>query len=510
MIWFTVLLLISARADEACEKKIGKIAELACSGEPLDIGTAEIKLSEEAKELEEKQRKANIEEMLRAFKKKIRSLKRPVNKNANFLLFLSLAEQEIKEGVSPSNSVLSLKDKLKTPSVSVPVNFDGDEAALEACIRTKKEDKNIRVPDSCANLLAQVLTERAHRELFYDRENKGKGYNSRFIHQFSLEAEFSLRRNYLYQEVVMSQRIRIISENNEIYKKLNEAVEATLVDVKKTMKDFISKPSIIQSKEVREKMQEKIERIKFKGSRCLHKDSNSVAPLFMKNAGYNPKTEIFKFCRGVVDDGRISEYQLVHIISHELAHSIDPCNIQLDFKSNSAPMINFKESDNPIINFKESDNPEKIYPFPIIECLRSKGSVRAFRPKYPLYPFRPFCKDKDQMKESFCDWLAAEILFRHMNSNSKLSKNNENQHINGIASIFRLSCNPIDGLGPSKLGQDIGRHPAPIDRLERILLAHPGIRRKLCGENAKSDVKYCDPTIKPTNRSGDKSSSSIK
>ena len=202
----------------------------------------------------------------------------------------------------------------------------------------------------------------------------------------------------------------------------------------------------------------------------------------------------------MVDGRRISEYQLVDTISHELAHSIDPCNIQLDFKLNSAP----------IINYEGSDNPEKIYPFPIIECLRSEGSIQAFRPDYNSYPF-PFCHDKDQINESFCDWLSAEILFRHMNSNSKLSGNDKNQHINGIASLFRPACNPTDGLGPSRLGQDTdGPHPATIDRLERIFLAHPGIRRKLCGENVKSEVRYCDPTIKPTNRSGDKSSSSIK
>ena len=68
----------------------------------------------------------------------------------------------------------------------------------------------------------------------------------------------------------------------------------------------------------------------------------------------------------------------------------------------------------------------------------------------------------------------------------------------------------MNGLGPSKLGQDIGSYPTPIDRLERIIFAHPGIRRKLCGKNVKSELTYCDPTATPTNRSGDKPSSSIQ
>ena len=514
MIWFTLLLLISAKADEACEKKIGKIAELACSKKHLDIGKAEIKLSEEAKGLEEKQRKANIEKMVRAYKKKIRSLKKPLNKNADFLLFLSLAEQEIKTGRSPSEFLYSR---------SSDDFLDGDKVALEACIRTKKGDiNNIEDYDSCANFLAQVVTERAHGELFYDFDDDDDSYNP----SQNLELEVKLRENSLYKKVYESERRRIISKHDEIYEKFDEAIKATLVDVKKTMKDFISKPGIIQSEEVRKKMQKQIERIKFEGSSCLSEGIDSVAPLFYDGAGYNVKEEILTYCRGEVDGQRISEYQLIQLISHELAHSIDPCFIQFDFKSNSAP----------IINYEGSDSPEKIYPFPIIECLRSEDSIQAFRPNYRPYPHHyysmyydtqntpynshppsrpsrpppPFCHHDDQIGESFCDWLATEILFRHMNSNSKLSGNDKNQHINGIASIYRSHCYPKDGLGLSELGQDIGRHPASIDRLERITLAHPGIRRKLCGKNVKSKVRYCDPTIKPTNRSGDKSSSSIK
>ena len=499
MIWFTLLLLISAKADEACEKKIGKIAELACSKKPLDIGKAEIKLSEEAKGFKEKQRKANIEEMVGAYKKKIRSLERP---NENFLLFLSLAKQETKKGRLPSDSLLYL-EHWPNDAPSHKSNFEKDKAALEACIETKKAHRNIRVPESCANLLAQVLTERAHRKLFYNQEYKD--YNSG-----DLELEVKLRENSLYKEVLKSQRNSIISENNKIYEKFDETIEATLVDVKKTMKDFI-KPRIIQNEKVRKRMQDRIERIKFGGS-CLPKGSDTVKPLFIKSAFYNPRTETFTYCRGMVDGRRISEYQLVRTISHELAHSIEPCLIQFDFRSNS---------DDPIINYEGSDNPERIYPFSIIECLRSEDSIQAFRPNYRPYPHYfysmyydtqntpynphphphppsrpsrpppPFCHDKDQINESFCDWLASEILSRHMNSNLKLSGNDKNQHINGVASIFRPFCNPQDGLGTSRLGQDIGPHSMSIDRLERIILAHPGIRRKLCGKNVKSEVKYC-------------------
>ena len=499
MIWFTLLLLISAKADEACEKKIGKIAELTCSKKPLDIGTAEIRLSEEAKGLREKQKEANIGEMVRAFKKKIHSLKKPLNKNADFLLFLSLAEQEVKTGRSPREFLYH------RPSDEF---LDEDRAALEACIRTKKGDiNNIEDYDSCANFLAQVVTERAHGELFYNLDDPDNPSQN-------LGLEVELRENSLYKKVYESRRRRIISENNRIYKKFDESIEATLVDVKKTMKDFISKPSIIQSEKVRKKMQKKIGRIEFEGSSCLLEDIDTIAPLFEDGAFYNPRKETFEFCRGMVDDRRISEYMLVFVISHELAHSIDPCLIQFDSQGKFSTTI---------INYERGDSPEKIYPFPIIECLRSEGSVQAFRPNYPLHslypiyypnsypqqhphhppPPTPFCYySKDQIGESFCDWLATEILFRHMNSNSRLSGNNKNQHINGIASTFRFFCEPKDGLGPSKLGQDIGRHPATIDRLERITLAHPGIRRKLCGKNVKSEVRYCDPTTQ-TNRSGD-------
>jgi hypothetical protein len=74
-----------------------------------------------------------------------------------------------------------------------------------------------------------------------------------------------------------------------------------------------------------------------------------------------------------------------------------------------------------------------------------------------------------------------------------------------LASLWRTSCTDRNGLETSNLGQPSpSDHPATRDRLQRITLAHPTIRRLIgCTPlSPDSEIRYCDhrnPIVEPSN-----------
>lgn len=61
---------------------------------------------------------------------------------------------------------------------------------------------------------------------------------------------------------------------------------------------------------------------------CLGDDHNKIAEKFLINAFYHPIKNTLQICDGLMEHTN-SEFDLVAIMTHELAHSIDPCSIQL-------------------------------------------------------------------------------------------------------------------------------------------------------------------------------------
>ena len=108
--------------------------------------------------------------------------------------------------------------------------------------------------------------------------------------------------------------------------------------------------------------------------------------------------------------------------------------------------------------------------------------------KKKSYSAPTFCEE-DQIGESFCDWMAAEVLPVYMAENHKLTTD---QYRNGYANVFRL----VGDIQPDKPSNIKNRvkdvHPAKADRINKILLTNPKVRGQMGCPPQHPDYIYCD------------------
>lgn len=251
---------------------------------------------------------------------------------------------------------------------------------------------------------------------------------------------------------------------------------------------------------VQKYLKEKINEVKFEGINCQRyaDDSNHSHGSSPQNAFYNYTRNSVRYCGGLNLAG-LSDYQLMYVMAHEIAHSIDPCRVA-DMTETSS------------FSYSSLTPDLEEFPFKVLWCLRSEKSVYAFEPstkvedrghnEADLQPWqlallgrspeaKPFCDKRDQINESFSDWMAAEVLARFMESRTETSRK---QHIDGVAGIFRSSCNQVHQLGVSGFDRGYSEHPSTIDRLTKITLAHPKVRELLgCSLlQTDSEIQYCE------------------
>jgi hypothetical protein len=220
---------------------------------------------------------------------------------------------------------------------------------------------------------------------------------------------------------------------------------------------------------------------------------------------YLPTQNAFKYCSGLRIQND-SEFQMAFIMAHELTHSIDPCGISIgpeDYRFKYTPDASREKAENE-------------YPIPgVIKCLRSEKSIHAgfFKPNQMMAsgygqvgpgggympdpsmmpPTKPtsklplFC-DKDQIGESFSDWMAAEVTPEYIQKN--FPKLSVDQYRNGYSNIWRGICedevaktlNPNFGYDP---------HPDQVDRTNRLILAQPTIRKQMNCTKPLPSVIHC-------------------
>ncbi len=423
------------------------IAKYACSAAPLNLGSGVVRGSDQqAKNSIERQKRKSLEELTEAYAKALSSDTDPIDETTLEIAF-------------EATGLMLFPD----------------------CQSRRNPPNDKRITASCTAVLAKSIAKRAYADLyardsFYQQdvlEVDGRGV---------LKSEVMLRGISFYYNILDAQRNQVVTQNKEIYKSLDESLEVSFKETKALMSSFIKKS--IANRSVREKLLLRIKEINFSGSDCLDSSEDSnISSIFERNAHYNAFSNDVSYCRGMADYG-VSKYQLSFVFAHELAHSIDPCHLQFG-------------SPNVSVNYQNSnEDAYKAYPFKILKCLRSDKSILAYDPKfYGLSESEKgvpsFCLGNDQINESFCDWIATEILYRHMKTN--LSKNTKQHHINGIASVWRYSCNEHQSLGLSSLGlQGDSPHPSSVDRLNRLTLAHPGIRREIGCDPLGDEVEYCD------------------
>lgn len=154
-------------------------------------------------------------------------------------------------------------------------------------------------------------------------------------------------------------------------KKSAEAVEKEIFpEVRDSIVALIDK--MVLNPQDKKKMKEKVKSIEFGGTDCTRLnggDEASVMGSLIPNAFYSSSENAFRYCNGYLMQST-SRFQIVHVIAHELSHSIDPCQIASDFEGSAVAYT----------NPTDQEDCEKEYPFSgVIPCLRNSESVGAKR-----------------------------------------------------------------------------------------------------------------------------------
>lgn len=435
------------------------------------------------------------------------------------------ARQDIVDQVKQSSRTRLQANYLS--ALRLPENSYFREAAKAATGLSAAPDCARPTP-RCDEVLAQGLSQFSLKRLFPPPQMGGMiigGYTPMGMPGASLkDIDFLLNdRTFLELERAESARIRaaVVDEdmNNKIKNDLFPEVQKQITNI---INERITDPG------VKSYLAMKISSIRFEGTDCgdmggaFSPQDSSINSLLIPNAFYNPQTNTFKYCNGFLMTDR-SEFKIISVIAHELGHSIDPCNIA---RGPSTVAFQYKGVD---LEAKEGE-----YPFTgVISCLRSPQSVEARRPQvyvpmgqspypmpggpFPGGPFPPtggesgggvgqppapmptfpqnqsntfgdaFCTG-DQIGESYSDWLASEVLPRYMNA--KHPNLSQDQFRNGYSNVFRGMCNNLEPAPIGMMGMD--PHPPVPARINRIILAHPEVRRHMgCQSDSAPAPRYC-------------------
>jgi hypothetical protein len=218
--------------------------------------------------------------------------------------------------------------------------------------------------------------------------------------------------------------------------------------------------------------------------------------------------------------GGPSEFLLVKSLAHEMAHAIDPCNLQrgLGFpprppgkRGDAAVGVAVPRAPRfPAISNLPDDTRSyelgafRHLPFQNINVCLSRennlglpglnATLSRLRQKWQL-PERimpgdgylddqyPLCLYTRHL-ESFCDFLASEVLSGYLQQNQ--IRLNPGQVRNGLFNIAAAAC---DGDNPARVqNPNVSSHPTANERVNRIFLAHPELSRRAACSNSQ---EYC-------------------
>ncbi len=166
--------------------------------------------------------------------------------------------------------------------------------------------------------------------------------------------------------------------------------------------------------------------------------------LFTKNGAYYER----------VDEGRMririggayllstdSWFNLVFTLAHELAHSIDPCELR-------ALHLSLPAYDR------------------LGACLMQQRVVELGRERHE-------CADNDQLSEAFADWMAVQVVAKGLKHFSTEFDRTQLRH--AVRNSVRDLCDQDESLEEL----DLTQHPSPEVRIEAIFGSHPVIREIL-------------------------------
>jgi hypothetical protein len=264
-------------------------------------------------------------------------------------------------------------------------------------------------------------------------------------------------------------------------------------EVKKLLAKKINSLSI--SEEQKKFMMEKVKSIYYAGTDC-EEMAGGLAKSMLPNAFYDPLKNHFKVCKGLLNQSD-SDFHLVGVIAHELAHSIDPCGITIGPEKDA---LVYK-------NDTELDKMDKEYPISgLIACLRSEKSIAAKNfdasgmnsagnpATYGIYQQNSsgkkvytYCNNRDQVGEAVSDWFSAEVTVDYIEANHpNLTK--EQWQI-GFSNIYRPIC--FDTNTIQMWMADV--HADTPRRIDSVILTNKSVREKMGCTKPHSKYSYCDP-----------------
>lgn len=293
------------------------------------------------------------------------------------------------------------------------------------------------------------------------------------------------------------------TERPETEKKIREKIFPQI-------KDLLIKRihSLDIDENTKKKMTDKLAGISYGGNDCSQLGITGLSQHFVPNAFYDPQKNTFNVCKGYLISTD-SDFQFANTIGHELAHAIDPCRVPIP-------------EDNKVAN--STIELDAKYPIKgLSECLRTEKSVNALSQEdlhqhppngysnspgqgmmgggFPSNPYSgspppPNTGNKmvdacsnNQIGESVSDWFAAEVTGKYIEKN--YPRLTEEQWQVGISNVFRSACSKNNLMMFSQ--QAITPHPKTTDRIDRLLLVNPTLRKKMGCDKPHSKYVYCDP-----------------
>lgn len=347
------------------------------------------------------------------------------------------------------------------------------QANTPNCISEKKKEQ-----EDCYKTVAGLLSSKSVNQMFSPMPKAGMGIAMGLPVDpgFDLAAYDALMENTAYKESLERARkktLKIVSDDRldqKIEKKIFPRVKELLISkIKSSISDVKTRDALIS----------KIQNITYAGNDCAslvpgRPEENTVNGLMVENAYYSPKKQEFRFCNGYLLNNT-SEFMIVKVIAHELSHSIDPGHID------QPKGVGFSYQQDAKSTLQDLENQ---FPFKgVAGCLRSKESIGARTINTYKAPSstNPFAK-KDQIGESFSDWMAAELLPEYMDQyHPRLT---QNQRLTGYSNVFRTYCS-------EKRRSDFDVHPDVMDRIDRLLMANPEVRKQVGCSSKSKNVHYC-------------------
>ena len=243
---------------------------------------------------------------------------------------------------------------------------------------------------------------------------------------------------------------------------------------------------------------------------CFSPTPKAVNTAIFNSTSSDPKEEnTVYFCIGAMANLKnMNPYSIMHVISHELSHSIDPCTLEVVFSSEPRPEA-YKSFYNETVQCLRGGTGDNACKNAIVTCNSPEGIKKYCQQNYPndqegcedyLKNTAPSCRagevdpshdrnnsadydkvgePKDQIGESFSDFMAAEVVGR-MLADERSSINKLDALISISSELSRLHGNCIEANTPDE-------HPPGFIRMNRVNMSNKTFRDALgCGNPPKT------------------------